>query len=144
MRSVQIDQAALDAVLAHAREARPRECCGLLIGQRDEILSAVRARNIAERATEFLIDPQDHIRARRTARQQGLEVVGFYHSHPHSAPVPSPKDLEDATYPECVYVIAGVEDGRATARAFRLNGKMFDEARVSVRASGAGLNLNRD
>ena len=58
-----------DAVVAHAREAAPDECCGLLLGRKDAIVEAIRARNIAaDPATRFVIDPADHFGAIRTAR----------------------------------------------------------------------------
>ncbi len=60
--------AVCDAVVAHAREAVPDECCGILIGTHDEVVAAVRAANLSESSSRFLIDPQDHIRARREAR----------------------------------------------------------------------------
>ena len=99
------------ALIAHAREAAPDECCGVLLGRGDEIVEAVRARNAAEPATtRFLVDPKDHIDARRDARARGLDVVGFYHSHPRSGAVPSDTDLAEAAYPGALYVIVGLRN----------------------------------
>ena len=112
----------VDAVIAHAMECQPRECCGVLLGKADTIIEAVRARNLAEGSTSFLIDPQDHIEARRTARSQGLDVIGFYHSHPHSHAIPSATDLAEAAYPECVHLIVGFVEGTAEVRIFRYTG----------------------
>jgi [CysO sulfur-carrier protein]-S-L-cysteine hydrolase len=105
-------------VMAHAQECRPRECCGVLIGKDGEITHAIRAVNLAEGTTRFLLDPKAHIEARRTARAQGLDVVGFYHSHPHSQAYPSPADLAEAAYPECVHLIVGFVEGKPEARLF--------------------------
>ena len=74
----------VDDIVGHARECRPRECCGVLLGRTGHITHAVRARNAAESATRFELDPRDHIAARRVARDQQLEVLGYYHSHPQS------------------------------------------------------------
>jgi desampylase len=109
----------VDAVVRHAKECQPRECCGVLLGKADEITEAIRARNLAEDSTRFLIDPQAHIEARRTARSQGLEVIGFYHSHPHGHASPSATDLAEAAYPECVHLIVGFVDGKPEVRVFR-------------------------
>ena len=107
-----------DEVIAHAIESQPWECCGVLLGESGHITQAIRARNVAESPTRFLLDPRAHIEARRTARNQRLEVVGFYHSHPHSHPYPSATDLAEATYPECVHLIVGFVDGKAEVRLF--------------------------
>jgi [CysO sulfur-carrier protein]-S-L-cysteine hydrolase len=116
---VRIASSVVDAVVAHANESQPRECCGVLLGKADGITQAIRATNLAESSTRFLLDPKAHIEARRTARTQGLEVVGFYHSHPHSRAYPSASDLAEAAYPECVHLIVGFVEGEAEVRLFK-------------------------
>jgi proteasome lid subunit RPN8/RPN11 len=107
-----------DAVIAHAKECRPRECCGILLGTTDHITEAIRAGNLSESPARFLIDPKAHIEARRAARAQGLEVVGFYHSHPHSPALPSARDLAEAQYPGCVHLIVGFVEETPEIRIF--------------------------
>jgi proteasome lid subunit RPN8/RPN11 len=98
-------------MLAHGREEAPRECCGLLIGTSDAIVRSVRARNLDDKHTRYLIDPADHFAAVRAARADGLDVVGAYHSHPSTAAVPSPADVREATGgSEFLYVIVSVKD----------------------------------
>jgi proteasome lid subunit RPN8/RPN11 len=114
------------AILAHAREASPDECCGMLIGDGDQVEDAVRARNIADHpSTRFLVDPRDHLAALREARGRGLDVVGFYHSHPRSAAHPSPTDLAEASYPDLLTAIAGLGVDPPDVRLFRLNERNF-------------------
>ena len=87
----------------------PRECCGLLVGKGDEIERSVRARNLDTRPTRYLIDPEDHFAAIRDARSDGREVIGAYHSHPASAPVPSATDIAEANSgSDFVYVIVSL------------------------------------
>ena len=103
-------------MIAHAHEQAPRECCGLLIGKGEEVDRSVRARNLEARPTRYLIDPEDHFAAIRAARSEGREVIGAYHSHPASAPVPSPTDVAEANSgSDFVYVIVSLvnDDVRA-------------------------------
>ena len=112
--------------MSHAREAAPLECCGLLLGQGNDIVEAVRARNIADDpATRFVVDPGDHFKVRRAARERGLEVVGFYHSHPCSAPEPSPRDLAEFSYPGHLYAIVSLRGELAEVALFRFDGGNF-------------------
>jgi proteasome lid subunit RPN8/RPN11 len=123
----------LDEVGAHARLAVPHECCGLLLGTSHEILDAVRSPNLADDPTRrFLIDPAVHFDARRRARDRGLVLVGFYHSHPNSAPVPSTADLEGATYADHWYLIVRPSAEGAEARLFRLDGSRMVEEAVAI------------
>lgn len=108
-----IPSSVLDAIRAHALEASPEECCGLLLGNGDGIRASVRARNVAEdRQRRYRIDPADHFAAIRQARATAAEIVGAYHSHPHSAPVPSETDRTEA-FESFLFVIVGPSDTRA-------------------------------
>ena len=106
------------AIVAHARAEVPRECCGLLIGTSDEIVEAVRARNLAERPdARYLVDPYDHLRAIRHARARGLEVVGAYHSHTRSSATPSATDAAQG-FGDFLYVIVGLGSEPPDLRAW--------------------------
>ena len=124
---------ALELIVAHARAAEPAECCGLLIGSGSAIDEAWPARNLAESRTRFLIDPKDHIDARRAARSRGLDVFGFYHSHPTSPAWPSPTDVDETTYPEAVHLIVSIESGATDVRLFRIaRGSAIELPLISV------------
>ncbi len=121
-----IRNAAVDAIVGHARDAAPAECCGLLLGRAEEIVEAVRTRNIAEQqATRFLIDPRDHIDGRRDARRRGLDVVGFYHSHPRSPAEPSDTDRAEASYADHLYLIVSLASDPPVVSAFALEDGNF-------------------
>lgn len=108
---------------AHARETAPEECCGLLVGRPDAVSSSVRARNVADdRQRRYLIDPRDHFAAIRQARRLGLDVIGAYHSHPASAPIPSETDRAEA-FEAFVFLIVGASE----TRAWRLSAGNFTE-----------------
>ena len=116
----------MDAIVRHAREAAPAECCGVLIGSAQFVEEACAARNVAERPdARFLIDPQDHFAAIRHARERGFSVVGFYHSHPRSAPEPSETDRAEASYPDHLHVIVSLAGDAPELRLYRYGGGNF-------------------
>jgi proteasome lid subunit RPN8/RPN11 len=119
---VEIPDRIVDAILAHARAELPNECCGLLIGRATTIEDLRPARNLDAGPASYLIDPADHFAAIRAARASGRRVVGAYHSHPASPPVPSARDLAEANFPEFVYLIVSLEevDRSDRVRAYRL------------------------
>jgi len=98
----------------------------MLVGSAGAITSAVRARNLSDDPSRFLIDPKDHIQARRDARAAGLDVIGFYHSHPHSAPAPSATDVAEASYPNHLYLIVGLAGEAADVSVYRFTGETFE------------------
>jgi len=112
-------------MIAHARRTAPSECCGLLVGTCDEVVEAVVATNLAnDPARRYLIDPQDHMRAIRSARQRGLQVIGAYHSHPQSAARPSAADAADA-FSDFVFVIVGLGQDPPEVTAWTWSGGNF-------------------
>ncbi|HEX4371284.1 MAG TPA: M67 family metallopeptidase [Rhizomicrobium sp.] len=94
------------------REAFPRECCGLIEGARqgEEARAIVLhpARNIAVRADRFEIAPQDHFAALKTARANGRDLIGCYHSHPGGKAAPSATDLAGAGEKDFLWLIASL------------------------------------
>lgn len=129
---IQVRRAALDALEREVTTASPDECCGVLVGRGSAIETIVPVRNVADDArSRFEMDPAEMWAARRGATADGLEVVGFYHSHPRTSPVPSSYDIERAYYSEAVYLIAGLQPA-FSARAFRIADGRADELAVDV------------
>lgn len=114
--SVDVSPQALDAIHHHARETYPHECCGALLGHADtaRIVAALALPNTTEEEgprRRFLVRPDDYRAAERHAREAGLDLIGFYHSHPDHPARPSQHDLDHA-WPNFHYVIASVLDRR--------------------------------
>lgn len=109
---------------------QPRECCGLLLGNSTLIFEAVPLENVAaDSMRRYEIPPAGFFAQVKACRERGdVGVVGAYHSHPRSAPVPSPTDLADA-FAHFWFLIAGpVSDDAALAiRAFQLVDGVFIE-----------------
>lgn len=112
--------AAIEAALVrHARETWPEECCGLLIGTREAIAEAHPVPNrAADPMRQYQIDARDLLDALRAARRRGLELMGAYHSHPRSAARPSPTD-EAEGFEDFLFVIVGLTGDDAEVTAWR-------------------------
>jgi proteasome lid subunit RPN8/RPN11 len=115
---IEVNQKSLAAITAHAERDYPHECGGMLIGKFDsdrktviETFPLENAREEEARHNRVLILPKDVMRAERYARENKLDVVGYYHSHPEDFGVPSQYDLDHAL-PVWSYVIASVLQGK--------------------------------
>ena len=119
-----------EAIRQHGARDYPSECCGVLLGKTEgdvkhvtEVVPLKNLRHDPSRAQEllplddpgietdknrFLIDPLDQLRVEKGARARGLEVLGYYHSHPDHPARPSEYDREHA-WPSYSYVIISVE-----------------------------------
>src|ERR1035441_313836 len=121
-----------EAIRQHSVRDYPNECCGVLLGKVEgdakhvaEVVALRNLRHDPSRAQEllpvddpgreternrFLIDPLDQLAVEKDARARGLEVLGYYHSHPDHPARPSAYDRDHA-WPWYSYVIIAVEQG---------------------------------
>ena len=128
----------LHAAGQHAAASYPDECCGVLIGRIlgdstvvERLLPADNERDDS-RHNRYLINPETVLAAHKEARALGLDVVGYYHSHPDHPARPSEFDREHA-WPGVSYLIVSVEKGKvADARSWRLadDRERFDEEEI--------------
>lgn len=113
---MKIANGALDDIRAHGAEGYPNEICGIMLGPRGEgcVTEVRRARNIiVDRSRDrYEIDPRDHIRIQREADAEGLDIVGYYHSHPDHPAQASRFDTERA-WAGYVYLIVSILSGKA-------------------------------
>jgi proteasome lid subunit RPN8/RPN11 len=143
---LKLNEQVYDAIRRHGEETYPYECCGVLLGQSangvNEVEDAVRAGNTRTDSARnrYQIAPQELIKIQRQGRERGLDIVGFYHSHPDHPARWSKTDFAEAHWLGCSYVITAVEEGVAQAtNSFLLTGtseddKAFEDEAVEVAA----------
>jgi proteasome lid subunit RPN8/RPN11 len=102
------------SIRAHGQETYPHECCGALVGKGDIVTTVVALPNTTEEGPRrrFLVRPSDYRQAERRAAEMGVELLGFYHSHPDHPARPSQYDLDHA-WPTFAYIIVSVMNGAA-------------------------------
>jgi proteasome lid subunit RPN8/RPN11 len=114
-----------NAIRVEGEKAYPNECCGVLLGEiyahdihADDIrlvkniIPINNAREVEEQYHRFKIEPEDLMRAEKTAKAQNWEVLGFYHSHPDHPARPSEDDRNNA-FPFYSYIIVSVKKKKA-------------------------------
>jgi proteasome lid subunit RPN8/RPN11 len=142
---LQIDYAEYEALRAHGEETYPNECCGVLLGKSvpgmgNQVQALVRAGNTRTDSAHnrYNIAPLELIRIQRQGREQGLDIVGFYHSHPDHPAQWSTTDFAEAHWLGCSYVITSVEQGKAkVTNSFLLLGteedhKQFHDENIEI------------
>jgi proteasome lid subunit RPN8/RPN11 len=148
---LRIHYADYEALRAHGEETYPNECCGVLLGKSiaaegnnaaatNHVQQIVRAGNARTDSAHnrYNIAPQELVKIQRQARTLGLDIVGFYHSHPDHPAQWSPTDFAEAHWLGCSYVITSVEKGKAAVtNSFLLTGtdednKKFEDESIQI------------
>jgi [CysO sulfur-carrier protein]-S-L-cysteine hydrolase len=111
---MRIAQSLIDAMVAHAREDLPNECCGMVGGAGDEARVVVPVVNSAASPLRFEMDPQGQYNALKAIEDDGQEMLAIYHSHTKSAAYPSQTDVNQAVnWPDAIYLIVSLQDADA-------------------------------
>jgi proteasome lid subunit RPN8/RPN11 len=113
---LKLNEGLAERIRAHAAQSYPYECCGAMLGSESPDARLVKELVMLDNQREdsprnrFLVDPTDVLRVERAAQAQGLDLLGWYHSHPDAPARPSEFDREHA-WPWYSYVIVSVEAG---------------------------------
>jgi proteasome lid subunit RPN8/RPN11 len=124
MPPIQLRPEHVEAMIAHARETAPQECCGLIGGVSEiKAVTLYRLRNVTRHPeSAYEAAPEDLFTAQRQMRERGEELLAIYHSHPRSSdPQPSETDVRLAYYPSAKYLIIGLGGLEAVIRAFYIS-----------------------
>ena len=116
---IRLNEKHIAEIKSHGESTYPNECGGMLIGRFEDggaktIVETFPLENSSEenQRNRVLLLPKDVLRAEKYARENKLDVIGYYHSHPDDRAVPSQYDLDHAL-PVWSYIIVSVLEGKA-------------------------------
>lgn len=116
---IEITKNHIEQIKEHAQKDYPHECCGILLGKFEngektvsEVLEISNEKEEENRHNRYLIPSSKILQTELYAIKNGLDIVGFYHSHPDHSAVPSDYDVEHAL-PVYSYLIVSVRDTKA-------------------------------
>ena len=126
-----------DEMTAQAVTELPNECCGMLAGRFQEagvaqVMKRYALVNSLASPDRYLSGERSLLDAHINARQNGLEFVAVYHSHPTSHPVPSRTDLAENLWQGIVHFIISLQKGQPEMRGWWLTATEFQPADWSI------------
>jgi proteasome lid subunit RPN8/RPN11 len=114
--TLRLSEAALQEIRRQGELAYPGECCGVMAGRTGKTKEVQQLIPMPNRRTDdphrYLIAPEDLRRVTLELQRAGLEILGYYHSHPDHPAAPSAFDREHA-WPWYSYLIVRVDAGDA-------------------------------
>jgi proteasome lid subunit RPN8/RPN11 len=136
MSTLRLTRTLYNQIRAHGEQTYPHECCGALLGRSTpdgwQVHSAIAAGNTRTDSAHnrYHIAPLELVKIEREARRQGLDIAGFYHSHPDHPSQWSNTDFAEAHWLSCSYVITEVAHGKAAVtNSFLLAGATEEDKR---------------
>lgn len=134
MEAVILPRQLVNQILHQAQSSPEVEICGLIAARDGRPLRAEPVTNVSDQPQRlFAMDPAAQIDAMRRMREHDETLFGIYHSHPHSPAVPSVTDLEQAGYPEALYLIVSLNTrGVLEMRGYRLSDGQAEEVPLEI------------
>lgn len=126
-----------------AAAAYPDEGCGVMLGRWTtagaSVVEVTSGRNLnRERSRDrYLLDPGDIVRADHRAREQGLDIVGYWHSHPDHPAWPSQFDTDHAWVDYMYVIVNSTATGTGDLNAFTLTGEGGPFAQLTLTITGS-------
>jgi len=139
VNALKIPSKILDAIVEHARQAAPSECCGFLAGQANVVSVRIPLENAAETPeTHFESSAASTFLAYREMWLSKLDLVAVYHSHPNARPIPSATDRAQHDLPDSSCVIVSLLTEPPTIKAWSM-GKTVSEVPIQLIPAGSSI-----
>jgi len=129
---IKIKQSIIDHIIIHANNILPIEACGYLAGNGDTISQSYELTNIDNSEEHFSFDPAEQFAVVRKARNEGLDILANYHSHPNTPARPSEEDIRMAYDPDILYFIISLVDKSPQIKAFKIHQSKVEEIQIQI------------
>ena len=128
---VSIERKYVEQMIEHAKEEAPYEACGVIAGKGGRAVKLYRTVNAEHSTTTYRLEPEEQYKIFIEMEEKGWELWAIYHSHPAFLAYPSARDIEQAYFPEALYLIVSLAQEEAEIRAFRIvEGEVREEGLV--------------
>jgi [CysO sulfur-carrier protein]-S-L-cysteine hydrolase len=121
-----------DKLVEHSLEDIPIEACGYLAGTNGIITRQFKLANAENSPVHYSFHPGDQFEVLRKAREEGLEILACYHSHPSTPARPSEEDIRLAFDPDILHVIISLAAATPEIRAFRIINEKVTRVKIAI------------
>lgn len=127
---IKIPGAIVDEIFEHGNADMPNEACGYLAGNNGEVVKRIPLTNTDHSPEHFSFDPKEQFEAFKSSKNDGLQLISVYHTHPVTPARPSKEDIKLAFDPNISYVIASIID--RDIKSFRIKNGDVDKEEVKI------------
>ncbi len=132
IKKLKISKNVVDDIIKHAQEDSPIEACGYLAGINGGITKGYKMQNVDNSPIHFAFDPQEQFSILKKSRNEGLNIMANYHSHPESAAIPSDEDIKLAFDPNISYFIVSLENNYADLKAYNIVNNIVTKIELEI------------
>lgn len=128
-----IPKGIFEEMLLHCKEAHPNEACGILAGIENKASKIYKMANIEKSPVSYFMDSKEQFKVMKDIRENNLEMVAIFHSHPSSPAYPSAKDLNLAFYEDSIYIIVSLIEKEPVVKGYSMREGKIEEVGITVK-----------
>lgn len=135
MQTLRIPAELMSDMVTYVRDHRPNEACGLLAGHEGIVQAVIPITNVSKTPTwHYQMSPNALLKAMKQIDTDGIELLGTFHSHPTSSPIPSDTDVHDAMQntPNIMHLIVGLRYPKAEIQAWQMQDYSAEKVELLV------------
>lgn len=117
---LRIIQEVIKDIIRISQEELPNEACGYLAGKDGTITHCYRLTNVDQSPEHFSFDPQEQFSVLKEVRENDLELIANFHSHPASPARPSQEDIRLAFDSNIIYGIVSLQEQTEVLKFFSI------------------------
>jgi len=124
MQTYKLPRHVVNGILTLAQSETEQETCGLISLDKNDKMRVIPVNNISTDPSKFFeMDPAETISAMKAMREMDAELFAIFHSHPHAPAYPSKTDIEQAGYPQALYLIVSLNTkGVLELKGYKIQG----------------------
>jgi len=126
-----LKQEHIDLMIEHSKKEVPAEACGVLAGLGNNVAKVFTMTNDEHSNSRYLVNPKEQFAVFKQIREEGLELLGVYHSHVASEAYPSQTDCRLAAY-DIAYFIISLQNKEPAVKAYRIKDDNISEEEYEV------------
>ena len=130
LKELQVTPDQLNLMLSDVDKRAPEEACGIVAGIDGRVLKVFSATNTLHSHVRYRVEPKEQLDIFNEIEEQGWDLLAIYHSHPNGPPYPSTTDIQEAYYPEAIYLIWAQTGGKWIYNGFLIQDGKFAEVPV--------------
>ena len=129
---IRISKTIVEEIHKQGLQEAPYEACGYLAGLDDSLVRVFPMKNVDHSEEHFSLDPQEQFAVIKKVRQEALQLLAVYHTHPVSPARPSEEDIRLAYDPDIIYVIGSLAEKDFVVRAFNIKNGIVSPVPLEV------------
>ena len=130
---LKLSKALHEEIIAQCRSRYPKEACGILAGDKGQVVNVYPMRNVEDSPVGYSMDPKEQFAVEKQMRVKGQRMLGIFHSHTATDAYPSSVDVGLAISPDISYVLVSLKHPQQPVmKSYRIDGAQVTEEPVGV------------